>query len=95
MNRLTLSGGRVIDPARDLDATLDVHLSEGRVLAVGAAPAGFCPDERIDVQGRWVLPGLVDLCARPLPDLAQETRAAAAGGITSLCVPPEVTPCID
>ncbi|MES1993968.1 MAG: dihydroorotase [Pseudomonadota bacterium] len=95
MNRLTLSGGRVIDPARDLDATLDVHLSEGRVLAVGAAPAGFSPDERIDVRGQWVLPGLVDLCARPLPDLAQETRAAAAGGITSLCVPPEVTPCID
>ncbi|MDY6956846.1 MAG: dihydroorotase [Pseudomonadota bacterium] len=95
MNALTITGGRIIDPANGVDAQQDLHLLNGRVLARGPAPEGFVPEQRLDVQGQWILPGLIDLCARPLGDFGQELRAAAAGGVTSLCVPPEISPCID
>ena len=95
MNALTITGGRIIDPANGVDAHQDLHLLNGRVLARGPAPEGFVPEQRLDVQGQWILPGLIDLCARPLGDFGQELRAAAAGGVTSLCVPPEISPCID
>jgi len=95
MTALTITGGRIIDPANAVDSQQDLHLLDGRVLALGSAPEGFVPDQRLEVSGQWVLPGLVDLCARPVPDLPCELHAAAAGGVTSLCVPPEISPCID
>jgi dihydroorotase len=58
---LVLRGGRVIDPARDLDRVTDVAFAGGVVAAVGdrldAAPA---TDVR-DVSGLVVTPGLIDL----------------------------------
>ncbi len=56
---LVLRGGRVIDPAQDLDGLLDVAVREGRVAAVGKALPGQAR-ETIDVRGRLVLPGLID-----------------------------------
>lgn len=57
---LILRGGRVIDPARSLDAVADVAFAEGRVAAVGPALAGSAREER-DVTGLLVTPGLIDL----------------------------------
>ena len=88
--RLTLSGGRVIDPAGDIDAVLDVHIDGGRIIGLGAAPDGSA-GEVIDVRGCWVLPGLVDLAGQVgSPDALsrRELLAAAAGGITQLAAPP-------
>lgn len=100
--RLSIAGARVIDPASGLDAITDLHLADGRVLAIGAAPADFVPDSRIDASGLLAIPGLVDLCARPRqPGLEQkatirgETRAAASAGITTLCCPPDTHPVVD
>ena len=56
---LVLKGGRVIDPARGVDAVLDVGFADGRVAAVGA-DLGAAQDSR-DVSGRLVVPGLIDL----------------------------------
>ena len=95
MMALTITGGRIIDPASAIDTHQDLHLLDGRVLALGPAPDGFQAEACIDAQGQWILPGLIDLCARPVPDLPRELRAAAAGGVTSLCVPPDIGPCID
>ncbi len=58
--RLTLRGGRVIDPASGTDAQLDVHIEGGRIIGLGAAPDS-ARGQIIDVAGHWVLPGLVDL----------------------------------
>jgi hypothetical protein len=100
--RLSIRHGHLIDPANGIDGLLDLHLADGRVLAVGAAPAGFQPDQVLDAQGQIVCPGLIDLCARlrePGEEhkgtLASETAAAAAAGITSLCCPPDTWPIID
>ena len=40
MSRLLLKGGRVVDPAQGLDATLDVMIAEGTIEEVGPARPG-------------------------------------------------------
>jgi dihydroorotase len=57
---LVLRGGRVIDPAQGLDATLDVGLRAGRVATVAPALPPGDAGEVIDVRGQIVLPGLID-----------------------------------
>ena len=92
---LCLRGGRVIDPGRGFDAEADVILKDGVVARVGhgASPAGLGADVRvIDVRGKWVVPGLIDLHTHLREpgqeykeDIATGTRAAAAGGFTAVC----------
>lgn len=100
--RLSIRNGRLIDPASGTDAEADLHLADGRILAVGAAPAGFQPDRTLDARGLILCPGLVDLAARlrepgheQKATIASETRAAAAAGVTTLCCPPDTAPVID
>ncbi len=100
--QLTIANGRVLDPANGLDQVIDLHLSNGRIVAIGTAPEGFEPQRLIDATGLVVCPGLVDLCARLREPglehkgtIESETAAAAAGGITTLCCPPDTAPVID
>ncbi|MEO5702449.1 MAG: dihydroorotase [Gammaproteobacteria bacterium] len=100
--RLSILHGHVIDPANNIDAKCDIHIDKGHIVALGAAPAGFRAEQKIDAQGRIVCPGLVDLSARLCePGLehkatvASETLAAASAGITTLCCPPDTDPVID
>lgn len=99
---LSIVNGRLIDPAAEIDRVADVHVADGRVLAIGPAPAGFRAEHRIDARGQWVVPGLVDLAARLrepgyeyMATLDSELDAALAGGITSLCCPPDTDPPLD
>jgi len=100
--RLSINGGRVFCPASGQDLVADVHVAEGRVAAIGPAPAGFRPDQQISAAGKLVLPGIVDLCARlrepgaeHKATIASECAAAAAAGITTLCCPPDTDPVVD
>ena len=101
-DRIRISGGRVVDPAGGVDAAQDVFIAAGRIAATGCAPDGFTPDMEIDASGCIVCPGLVDLSARMREPgkehkatIASESRAAASGGITTLCCPPDTYPVID
>jgi dihydroorotase len=98
---LCLRGGRVIDPTRDFDAEADVLLSDGVVARVGAGLAASAPSSTrvLDVAGRWVVPGLIDLHTHLREpgqeykeDIASGTRAAAAGGFTAVCAMPNTVP---
>jgi len=100
--RWQITKGRVIDPANDFDAVTDLFVADGRILARGRRPDGFEAEQIIDASGQIVIPGLVDLSARLREPgheykgtIATETRAAAAGGITTLCIPPDTDPVID
>ncbi len=39
--RLTVRGGRVVDPANGVDRVTDLHLAKGRVVALGELPEGL------------------------------------------------------
>ena len=98
----TIAGARLVDPFTGIDRTGDLHVADGRILAVGAAPAGFRPGQRIDAAGMILAPGLVDLAARLREPgfeykatLESEMQAAVAGGITSLVCPPDTDPILD
>jgi dihydroorotase len=100
--RIKITGGRLIDPHNRVDEVVDLYLADGRVTAIGRAPDGFTADIELDASALCVIPGLIDLCAR-LREPGQEfkatidseCRAAAAGGITTLCCPPDTYPVID
>jgi len=59
-----LRGGRVIDPAQNLDGTFDVAVKDGKIAAVLPSGAPLISASRakqsIDVSGKLVLPGLID-----------------------------------
>ncbi len=100
--RLSIHQGRVIDPSTGIDQITDLHLIGGRIVAIGAAPEGLEPQRVIDATDLVVCPGLIDLCAclrepglEHKGTIESETRAAAAGGITTLCCPPDTIPVID
>lgn len=99
---LQIINGRVIDPANQIDAKHDVFIVDGKIAAIGKAPAGFKADETIDAAGLIVAPGLVDLSVRLREPgyeykatLESELQAALAGGVTSLVCPPDTDPVLD
>ncbi len=99
---IEIINGHLIDPRNQVDGPTNVYIQDEQVIAIGKAPAGFKADRTIDASGNIVCPGLVDLSARlrePGQEhkgtIASETRAAAASGITSLCIPPDTNPVID
>ncbi len=103
MATLVVRGGRVIDPAQDIDRIADLRIVDGRIAGVGPAEAGaHRADETIDAAGMIVCPGLVDMhvhLREPGREedetIASGTRAALAGGFTSVACIPNTEPPID
>ncbi|KAA0212226.1 MAG: dihydroorotase, partial [Burkholderiales bacterium] len=100
--RLSILGGRLVDPATATDRCADLHLADGRIVAIGTPPQGFRAERTLDAAGLVVAPGLVDLAARLREPgfeykatLESEMRAALAGGVTSLSCPPDTDPPLD
>jgi dihydroorotase len=98
--KLSILNGRLIDPASGHDGVAGVYVDGSRIVALGAAPAGFTPDRTIDAKGLIVAPGLVDLCARMREPGAEgalkvEMKAALAGGVTGVVTPPDTDPPMD
>ncbi|MEQ5789202.1 amidohydrolase/deacetylase family metallohydrolase [Erythrobacter sp. NFXS35] len=58
---LLLKGGRVIDPANNVDALMDIAVSRGKIAAVAPDICADTAAEVRDVRGRIVLPGLIDI----------------------------------
>ena len=61
---ILIQHGEVIDPCRGFQQVADVAIQLGHVLSIGSVAKDFQPDQVIDARGCWVMPGLVDLCAR-------------------------------
>lgn len=55
---LVIRGGRVLDPAQNLDRTLDVAIRAGKIAALGS---NFSAPQAIDARGKLVVPGLIDI----------------------------------
>ncbi|MBA2542694.1 MAG: dihydroorotase [Deltaproteobacteria bacterium] len=100
---LVLRGGRILDPAagKPLDTVGDLRISAGRIVEIGRV---LDPQRGrvIDITDLWLVPGLIDLHVH-LREPGQEykedietgTRAAAAGGFTTICCMPNTKPVND
>jgi dihydroorotase len=104
MNSLLLTGGRVIDPANQLDTVADLFILNGKIAAVGKDAGAKAPKEieRFDAKGKIVCPGLIDLHVHlrepgqtAKENIATGTAAAACGGFTSVVCMPNTSPAID
>lgn len=93
-------GARVIDPHAGIDAVTDVLVSPaGIVLDPARLPEG---GRVLDARGLWALPGLIDLQVHfrepgqtHKEDLGTGSRAALAGGVTTVVVMPNTRPVLD
>ncbi len=101
MSKLLVHGGRLIDPANGVDGLFDILLQDGLVAAV-SAPGSLEADEKLDATGLVVAPGLIDIHVhlrepgqRWKETIATGTRAAAAGGFTTVCAMPNTAPVTD
>jgi len=99
---LVLRGGRVFDPRPGRSEAwmiADVRIAGGRIVEIGR---GLIGGRIVDVSDLWVVPGLIDLHVH-LREPGQEykedietgTRAAAAGGFTTICCMPNTRPVND
>ncbi len=105
MSAILFENARIVDPSRGLHETGSVLIRDGKIVAAGAnarnqgAPEGA---EIVDLNGKAVLPGMVDARvfigepgAEHRETIASASRAAAAGGVTSIIMMPDTDPVID
>jgi dihydroorotase len=102
MERMLIKNGRIIDPANKIDQIGSVYIADGKIVSVSNEPGGFKADKVIDANEQIVCPGFIDLSTRlrepgqsRKATFASETAAAAAAGITTLCLQPDTIPVID
>lgn len=104
MSNLVLKNLRIIDPSRNLDESGDIIVENGRIVAAGQSAATQSPKgaEVKDCTGLIAVPGLVDarvFVGEPGGEyretIESASRAAAAGGVTSIITMPDTDPVID
>jgi dihydroorotase len=98
---IVIKNGRVIDPASNTDRIADVLIVDGRI--AGVAPNLSSPKaELFDATGMIVAPGFIDMHVHlrepgfeHAETIESGSRAAAAGGFTSVCCMPNTKPVND
>jgi dihydroorotase len=97
-----IKNARILDPAAGEDSVGCLGLRDGRIDYRGAQPPKAKYDETVEAKGQWLMPGVIDLCARmrepgqtQKATMRSEATAALAAGITAVCLPPDTKPVID
>ncbi|MGZ5849588.1 MAG: dihydroorotase, partial [Methyloceanibacter sp.] len=95
---------RLIDPASGLDQTGGVLIADGKITDLGAHIGADTTGDAlpIDCGGHVLAPGLIDMMVfagepghEHRETLASASRAAAAGGVTTIICMPNTEPVID
>jgi dihydroorotase len=101
MPKLLITNGRVLDPATRVDQTADVLIEDGVVRGIGAN-LDRTGSEIFDAAGLVVTPGFIDMHVHlrepgfeHAETIESGSRAAAAGGFTSVCCMPNTSPVND
>ncbi|MEZ5479008.1 MAG: dihydroorotase [Thiolinea sp.] len=87
MGRLLISNAKIVNEGQITEG--DVLIEQGRIAAIGVTPTRP-EDQVLDAAGRYLLPGMIDSQSNYrepglplLADMASESQAAVAGGVTS------------
>jgi dihydroorotase len=98
---LCIHGGRIVDPANKRDEVGDLYLHDGKVVNPNDLPQGV-NWRTLNARGHIVTPGLIDLHVHlrepgqsSKETIATGTRAAAAGGFTTVVAMPNTAPKAD
>lgn len=98
---ILIKGGRVIDPANNIDQISDVYIENGKIKEIGKDIAVKTP-EVIDAKNLLVCPGFIDMHVHlrepgreDKETIATCSRAAARGGFTTIVGMPNTTPVAD
>lgn len=102
MGKLFIKNAHVVDPANGVNGVSSILVEDGIISAVGADIAQPDNADVIDGSGLLLTPGLIDIHVHfrepgreDKETIETGTRAAAAGGFTSVCPIPNTTPVID
>jgi len=103
MSEYTLyKNARLLDPASGLDIKGDLLTENDKIIALGENVQAPENAETIDLKGKCLCPGLIDMRVfvgipgADYKDTIDNTgEAAAAGGVTTVCVQPNTDPIID
>lgn len=101
LDSLLIHGGRVIDPANGIDKVADVLIVDGKIAAVDS-DIKFSPHYKYDATGKIVTPGLIDMHVHfrepgqeAKEDFSSGSKAAVAGGFTTVATMPNTSPVVD
>ena len=96
-----IKNGRIVDPSQNIDAVMDLLIEDGIVKAM-EKEISESADEIFDAAGLVVTPGLVDVHTHlrepgleAKEDIVSGTKAAAAGGVTTIACMPNTKPVVD
>lgn len=99
--KLLIQNGHVLDPATGLDSICDVLVEDNRIEKV-EKKISVSADRIIDASGCYVMPGFIDLHVHLRdPGLTEKEtlvtggKAAARGGVTTMCAMPNTKPITD
>jgi dihydroorotase len=102
MKRVLIRNGRVIDPANGTDSMADVAIEGGVIQQIAAGIEDPGGSEIFDASGMIVAPGFIDIHVHlrepgfeHAETIESGSRAAAAGGFTSICPMPNTQPVND
>ena len=94
---LVIKNGRVVDPARKIDAVVDVVVRNGKIASIGKASVPDIP--QFDAKGLIVAPGFFDIHVHLREPGTEEAEtigsggaAAVAGGFVAVAAMPNTTP---
>lgn len=102
--KLIISGGRIIDPSENIDKQGNIIIEDGKIITIQDSYDLNASKEYevINATGCIVCPGFIDLhCHLREPGfenketIATGTKAAAAGGFTTVCCMPNTNPPLD
>ena len=101
LKSLLIRGGRVIDPANNFDGVADVLIVNGHIAKVEPNIDFEVPNE-YDATGKIVTPGLIDMHVHlrepgqeAKEDFLSGSKAAIAGGFTTVATMPNTSPVVD
>jgi dihydroorotase len=102
VGRMLIKGGRVIDPRQNIDEVTNILIEDGKIHSIGQHLNTPASTHTVDATGLIVAPGLVDVHVHlrepggeAKETIATGTRAAAAGGVTSVVSMPNTNPPMD